>query len=105
MGQRYQVAHRLLRHIFGQKIRWIHITYNFMQGRVSRFETLLDPKIGNGDVPHFAQAAATANANRRGSIRKDLQWQVEAQLSRQALSSKAIAGAFHDAYELGLTGR
>ena len=57
--------------MFRQQVRRIGGACNFLKQEVFGFDPILHPEIGHCKMPHFAQPAASAYADRRGGIWED----------------------------------
>ena len=100
-----EVLHPLLgQSNFGKKITRIVLAWNFIEGKVSVAQALLDPEILDIKMANLAKSSASANANGRRGICENLHPQLNAKVIGQGLEAQGDRGTTTYASELGLAG-
>ena len=77
-------------------------TQNFVRADLFRSNEVLHPKLRNGKVAHFADAAPTANANGGRAVCMDLRLKFNPEVSCDALEAQRLAKTAHYCAQLGL---
>ena len=90
--------------MLGEHVGWVFCAKDFAEEEILGSEAVLDPEVGNGQVPHLPQAPSTAYADCCSGIRMKPQSPVETEISGNGLHTESQGSAFADSGEFCLRG-
>ena len=97
------LGHQGLVDIFGEDIRRILGTKNFLQFYPARADDLLHPQICGIEVANFPHTSTASDADRRRRIGPNSEFVIIAEISAYALDSEPLGNPGADAIQLGLS--